>query len=131
MLDRLIVRHISRMLWFLWHGAPMMIYETNLVNLIAQFGGNDEKCRTYLEHLKWPDGPKCALCDSKATKIANRPQYDCDSCHYQFSVTAHSIFHDSHLPLWKWFLATYLIVDRKSTRLNSSHIQKSRMPSSA
>ena len=26
---------------------------------------------------------------------------------------------------------TYLIQDRKSTRLNSSHIQKSRMPSSA
>ena len=26
---------------------------------------------------------------------------------------------------------TYLMVDRKSTRLNSSHIQKSRMPSSA
>ena len=91
----------------------MMLQETNLVNLIAKFGGNDEKCRTYLEHLKWPDGPKCDLCGSKATKIANRPQYDCDSCHYQFSVTAHTIFHDSHLPLWKWFLATYLIVESK------------------
>ena len=28
-------------------------------------------------------------------------------------------------------LATYALLDRKSTRLNSSHIQKSRMPSSA
>ena len=27
--------------------------------------------------------------------------------------------------------STYLTLDRKSTRLNSSHIQKSRMPSSA
>jgi len=90
-----------------------MIFETNLVNLVAQFGGNDEKCRTYLEHLKWPEGPKCDLCGSSATKIANRNQYDCDSCHYQFSVTAHTIFHDSHLPLWKWFLATYLIVESK------------------
>ncbi len=90
-----------------------MLQETNLVNLIAKFGGHDEKCRTYLEHLKWPEGPKCDLCGSKATKIANRPQYDCDSCHYQFSVTAHTIFHDSHLPLWKWFLATYLIVESK------------------
>jgi transposase-like protein len=91
----------------------MMLQETNLVNLIAKFGGNDDKCRTYLEHLKWPEGPKCDLCGSKATKIANRPQYDCDSCHYQFSVTAHTIFHDSHLPLWKWFLATYLMVESK------------------
>ena len=28
-------------------------------------------------------------------------------------------------------MATTVIIDRKSTRLNSSHIQKSRMPSSA
>ncbi len=91
----------------------MTIQETNLVNLVAKFGGDNEKCRTYLEHLKWPEGPKCDLCGSKGTKIANRPQYDCDSCHYQFSVTAHTIFHDSHLPLWKWFLATYLIVESK------------------
>ena len=31
----------------------------------------------------------------------------------------------------KGALATLAVVDRKSTRLNSSHIQKSRMPSSA
>lgn len=42
----------------------MMPQETNLVNLIAKFGGSDEKCRTYLEHLKWPEGPKCDLCGS-------------------------------------------------------------------
>ena len=29
------------------------------------------------------------------------------------------------------FIAVYFRIDRKSTRLNSSHIQKSRMPSSA
>ena len=34
----------------------------------------------------------------------------------------------ARLILW---LATAIVVDRKSTRLNSSHIQKSRMPSSA
>ena len=36
---------------------------------------------------------------------------------------------------WGWyallFLTPDLSIDRKSTRLNSSHIQKSRMPSSA
>ena len=33
-----------------------------------------------------------------------------------------------HRIAWSFIL---LIIDRKSTRLNSSHIQKSRMPSSA
>ena len=32
---------------------------------------------------------------------------------------------------WQGLLEHYLTQDRKSTRLNSSHIQKSRMPSSA
>src|SRR5437016_10907444 len=84
----------------------------NLCQLIDQFG-NDDACRQSLEHLRWPDGPACPACGSKATKIANRFQYDCDSCHYQFSVTAGTIFHDSHLSLWKWFLATYLLTESR------------------
>ena len=36
------------------------------------------------------------------------------------------------ISLWLVMLTTFLsVIDRKSTRLNSSHIQKSRMPSSA
>jgi transposase-like protein len=42
-----------------------------------------------------------------------RHQYQCRSCRYQFSVTAGTIFHDTHLPLWKWFLAVYLIIESK------------------
>jgi transposase-like protein len=84
----------------------------DLVELMEEFG-SDDKCRTVLEQLRWPDGPSCPRCQSKATKIANRFQYDCDSCHYQFSVTVGTIFHDSHLSLWKWFLATYLLTESK------------------
>jgi transposase-like protein len=84
----------------------------NLVELTEEFG-SDDKCRKVLEQLRWPKGPTCPRCESKATQIANRFQYDCDSCHYQFSVTAGTIFHDSHLSLWKWFLATYLITESR------------------
>ncbi len=84
----------------------------NLVQLTEQFG-TDDKCRKALEQLRWRKGPTCPRCDSQATKIANRFQYDCDSCHYQFSVTAGTIFHDSHLSLWKWFVATALLCESK------------------
>jgi len=84
----------------------------NLCQLIDQFG-NDDACRQSLEHLRWPDGPACPACGSNATKIANRFQYDCDACHYQFSVMAGTIFHDSHLPLWKWYLCTYLLCESR------------------
>src|SRR5712691_7326999 len=100
---------------FLWHGDAMKTpFDEcmNLVELTEEFG-SDDKCRHALEQLRWQKGPVCPRCDSKATKIANRFQYDCDSCHYQFSVTAGTTFHDSHLSLWKWFLATYLITESR------------------
>jgi transposase-like protein len=84
----------------------------NLAELTEQFG-TDEKCRKALEQLRWKDGAKCPRCNSAATAIANRFQYDCDTCHYQFSVTAGTIFHDSHLSLWKWFVTTALLCEAK------------------
>ena len=37
----------------------------------------------------------------------------CVDCRYQYSVTAGTVFHDSHLPLTKWFLGIYLICSAK------------------
>jgi transposase-like protein len=110
-LHQFVAGHVARML-FLLHGDAMNTPNINLVQLTEQFG-TDEKCRKALEQLRWRKGPTCPRCDSKATKIANRFQYDCDSCHYQFSVTAGTIFHDSHLSLWKWFVATALLCESK------------------
>jgi transposase-like protein len=39
--------------------------------------------------------------------------YQCVDCKYNFSVTTGTVFHDSHLPLTKWFLAIYLICSSK------------------
>jgi transposase-like protein len=89
--------------------------DTNLISLVEQFGADDSKCRAYLEALKWPDGIRCPRCPEKTTisHIADRDTFDCDSCRYQFSVTAGTIFNDTHLPLWKWFIAVYLMCESK------------------
>ncbi len=87
--------------------------EINLVELIERFHDED-RCRKYLEGLRWPDGLTCPRCGGETiSHIKTRRQLDCDSCRYRFSVTAGTIFHDSHLPLWKWFLAVYLIIESK------------------
>jgi transposase-like protein len=81
---------------------------------LAREYDSDNKCREYLEELAWPDGVRCPRCKSeKISRIEKRHQYDCDSCRYQFSVMAGSVFHDSHLPLWKWFAAVYLMCESK------------------
>ena len=87
--------------------------DMNLVKLIERFG-SEERCRDYLEHLRWPDGIRCPQCGQQSiSRISTRKQLDCNSCRTRFSVTSGTVFHDSHLPLWKWFLATYMMCESK------------------
>ena len=87
--------------------------EVNLITLFEEFGSED-KCHAFLEELRWPDGVKCPRCGSdKISRIAKRRQFDCDGCRYQFSVRVGTLFHDSKLPLWKWFLAVYVMGESK------------------
>jgi transposase-like protein len=85
----------------------------SLVKLVDRFG-SDERCRDYLEELRWPEGVKCPRCESDSiSRITTRKQLDCNDCRYRFSVTTGTLFHDSHLPLSKWFMAIYLVTESK------------------
>jgi transposase-like protein len=85
----------------------------DLMKLMKECDTQDE-CRLILEELRWQDGVKCPSCKSdKISRILKRAQFDCDSCRYQFSVTSGTIFHDTHLPLPKWFAAAYLMCESK------------------
>ena len=86
---------------------------TNLLTLVDDFN-TDAKCRELLERLRWPNGVACLRCGSLGvSEIERRAQFDCNDCRYQFSVTAGTIMHDSHLPLRKWFMAIYLMCESK------------------
>ena len=94
---------------------PEIKGDMNLPKLVEQFGSED-KCHAYLEELRWPDGVECPRCGSnKISRIRERRQFDCDACRYQFSVRVGTLFHDSKLPLWKWFLAIYLMSESKKS----------------
>src|SRR5438105_1115781 len=86
---------------------------------IMQHFSTDEAARSYLEAVRWPDGPTCPHCgNADAARIykleANvgkkiRPGlYQCAECSKQFTVTVGTIFEDSHVPLRKWLCAFYL-----------------------
>ena len=97
--------------------------EINLLEL-TEGSPNEEKCRAYLEGLRWPNGVRCPRCGSnKISRIRTRGQLDCDPCRYRFSVTAGTIFHDTHLPLWKWFVAVNLIVESEGD-VSASRIKR-------
>src|ERR1700683_305430 len=99
----------------------------SLIDVAKEFG-TDEQCIAYLEALRWPDGVHCVNCDgdkiskfvvpastttrkrknaktglveTKVSHVPARHLYQClnPECKQQFSATAGTIFHDSHLPL--------------------------------
>ena len=85
----------------------------NLLTLMDKYNC-DTKCRKVLEKIRWPHGPTCLRCGTIG--IPELPVggiFQCASCHYQFTVTVGTIMHDSHLPLRKWFLAIYLMLESK------------------
>src|SRR6266403_2911612 len=90
-----------------------MKQQMDLMKLMEAFDTEGE-CRKYLEELRWPKGLSCPRCKGETiSRIQKRDQFDCDSCRYQFSVMSGTIFHDSHLPLPKWFAATYLLCESR------------------
>jgi transposase-like protein len=96
-----------------------------LIDITKQFNTED-KCLDYLERMRWPNGPCCIACGSvkvsritRETKSKNRRTriYQCleKECGHQFSSTAGTIFHDSHLPLQTWFMAIAIICEAKKS----------------
>src|SRR3954452_21485356 len=67
--------------------------------------GTEDRCRAYLEDLRWPAGVACPRCESDDTaRTEPRKTSYGRPCRYHFSVTSGTLFHGSHLPIWKWFL---------------------------
>ena len=87
--------------------------DINLINLVERYR-NEDDCRAYLEELRFPNGVACPRCGSTSiSRIQKYHVFDCKSCGYQFSVIVGTIFKDTHLPLWKWFTAIYLMIESK------------------
>ncbi|MGO9864509.1 MAG: IS1595 family transposase [Terriglobales bacterium] len=94
----------------------------NLIDLQKTFKTDDDALE-YLAQLRWPDGVRCVTCGTDKVKLytsptkkqPNRKVYQCQepTCKQQFTTTAGTIFHDTHLPLTKWFAALALIADAK------------------
>jgi len=86
-----------------------------LVDVINLFD-TDERCRELLVRLRWPEGVTCLRCKMPVVELETKKQlFYCKDCDYQFTVTAGSIFNDSHLPLQTWFLATLLLCEAKKS----------------
>jgi transposase-like protein len=94
-----------------------------IIDLCTTFS-TDERARELLERLRWPNGPECPRCKESVVRLEKSPKLlYCKFCDYQFTVTAGTVFNDSHLPLIKWLTATYLICEAR-TGMSANQIKR-------
>jgi transposase-like protein len=69
--------------------------------------------RTYLAQLRWSEGFRCPRCGhGKAWPV--RGLQECSACGCQTSITAGTIFQDTHIPLVVWFRAMWWVTAQKN-----------------
>lgn len=88
-------------------------YPRTLDEFEARFG-TEQACREYLIGLRWPDGFRCPRCDHGQGWPVGAMLMQCAACDYQVSVTAGTIFQDTHKPLTLWFRAIWHVVSQKT-----------------
>jgi transposase-like protein len=82
---------------------------------------DEEAARAQLESIRWPDGPYCPYCGSfdrvrptpTPPKAKSGGWHHCMDCRRKFTVRVGSIFHRSHVPLFKWLLGFRLMAGSK------------------
>jgi transposase-like protein len=95
-------------------GAAIKLHVTNPLYK------DEDRARSHLEALVWPDGPVCPHCASKrATALHGKAHreglYQCNACREQFSVTVGTVFERSKIPLHKWILAAHVMAAPNTT----------------
>ena len=75
---------------------------------------DDAACRDYLAKLRWPEGFRCPICSEPDHWVTARGLRHCRGCGRQTSVTAGTLFADTHLPLRLWFEALWHVTSQKS-----------------
>lgn len=85
----------------------------DIIQIFKQFP-TQQDCITHLEKARWADTPTCPYCTSTNTARTEH-RHRCYTCKTSFSVTVGTIFHRTHLPLQKWFLAITLMLNAKKS----------------
>ena len=93
--------------------GPVEDYPRNLSEFDRRFATEDA-CRAYLVQLRWPDGFGCPICGHRRGWPVRATLFECGECGRQTSVTAGTIFQDTHTPSRTWFQAMWWVTSQKT-----------------
>src|SRR5215469_6500267 len=73
---------------------------------------DEQTCIDAIAALRWEDGPICPKCGhGEHYYLATQKRWKCKKCKKQFSVKVGTIFEDSAIPLDKWLVALWMLVN--------------------
>jgi transposase-like protein len=86
----------------------------NLNTLNKKFD-TEEKCRAYLEQLRWNGQVTCLNCGSEKVRYEEtNHRYHCNNCSDKFSIINGTIFESTRYPLVDWFKVITLMLNTKT-----------------
>ena len=88
-------------------------YPRTVEEFEARFS-TEKGCREYLFQLRWPEGFRCPSCKSEKYVVIDNTLFQCSGCRHQTTVTAGTIFQDTHKPLTLWFRAMWYVMSQKN-----------------
>ncbi len=76
---------------------------------------SEDNCLQYIAKLRWPQGFRCPACGvaPENPSLMGRGLFLCRQCKRQTSITAGTLFHQTHKPLRIWFLAVWFVTSQK------------------
>jgi transposase-like protein len=81
----------------------------------VRYFDDPEVCIQFVAKFRWPSGIKCLdCCHDKLRYRKNRQVWCCKSCKREFSVKVGTIFEASPIPLDKWLIALWVVVNCKN-----------------
>lgn len=89
----------------------MLAQFNSLFDLMDAFP-DEQACLDHLRSIRWRDGEFCPHCSSnRVYHFSDRKTFKCGDCRERFSIKVGTIFHDTKLPLRKWFMAIWMITN--------------------
>lgn len=99
-------------------------------SMVIEAAASDEEAYTWLESIRWPNGPVCPHCGvvghayhlepkngariTSTGKATYRKVWKCGDCRKQFTVTVGTCMQGSHISVRRWVLAFHLVSAAKN-----------------
>lgn len=74
---------------------------------------DESKLYDFIRSIRWKEGVYCPRCKSEHVRYVSRKRNNfkhyCNTCKVHFNDLTETIFAHTRIPLWKWFMAIYLL----------------------